>query len=157
MLADRGVALADAGRALGMLGFSIIIGRLTIGFLVDRFPARIVGPIYILLPALSCAMLAQGLAPIPAIVLIGLSAGAEVDLLAYLMSRYFGMRHYAKIYGWGLSAFSAGAGTGPIFAGWVHDMSGNYVMALYAFAIMIAVGASLIASLGRPDPGLQQD
>ncbi len=154
MLADRGVDLAQAARALGFLGISIIIGRLTIGSLVDRFPARLVAPVYIILPAISCVLLAQGLAPMPAILLIGLSAGAEVDLLAYLISRYFGMAHYARIYGWGLSFFSAGAGTGPIFGGWVHDRTGSYVLALYAFAVMVAVAAGLIGSLGRPDPAL---
>ncbi len=151
MLADRGVALARAAQALGYLGVSIIAGRLTIGFLVDRFPARAVAPVFVLLPVAGCLLLADGAAAGPAIVLIGLSAGAEVDLLAYLVSRYFGMLHYAKIYGWALSAFSAGAGTGPVFAGWVHDVSGSYVLALYAFAAMVTVAAGLIGTLGRPD------
>jgi MFS family permease len=152
MLADRGVDLARASAAMGFLGFSIIVGRLTIGALVDRFPARVVAPIYILLPAVGCAMLANGMAPVAAILLLGLSAGAEVDLLAYLISRYFGMRHYAKIYGFGLSAFSAGAGTGPLFGGLVHDRTGSYVAALYAFAVIVTIAAALIASLGRPEP-----
>ncbi len=150
MLADRGVPLAQAGQALGLLGVAIIVGRLSIGWLVDRFPARIVAPIYILLPALGCHLLAGGSLPAVAIGLIGVSAGAEVDLLAYLISRQFGMRHYAKIYGWGLSAFSAGAGIGPIFGGWVHDHTGTYVAALYAFAVMVTIAAALIASVGRP-------
>jgi cyanate permease len=152
MLADRGIALGPASQALGLMGGSIIVGRLAIGFLVDRMPARAVAPVFILLPVVSTLMLAQGLAPVPAVVLLGLAAGAEVDLLAYLISRYFGMLHYAKIYGWGLSAFSAGAGTGPIFAGWVHDGTGSYVLALYAFACSVTVAAVLIGTLGRPDP-----
>lgn len=152
LLADRGVNLAQASAALGYLGFSIIAGRLTIGFLVDRFPAHMVAPVYILLPVGGCLLLAHGMAAVPAILLIGLSAGAEVDLLAYLVSRYFGMWHYARIYGWGLSAFSAGAGTGPILGGWIRDATGSYVMALYAFTAMVIVAAALIATLGRPDP-----
>jgi MFS family permease len=150
MLADRGVGPGDAARALGLLGLSIIVGRLTIGWLVDRLPARLVAPVYIVLPAVSCMMLNASVAPVPAILLIGLAAGAEVDLLAYLTSRYFGMRHYAKIYGWGLSAFSAGAGVGPILGGWIHDRTGSYGLALDSFAIMVAIAACVIASLGRP-------
>ena len=157
LLEDRGIPRVDAARAIGMLGFAVIAGRLTVGFLVDRFPARIVGPLYILLPVAGCLLLAEGVAPIPAIALIGLSAGAEVDLLAYLISRYFGMRHYAKIYGWGLSAFSGGAGTGPIVAGWIHDATGSYVAALYLFAVLVIAAAALIASLGRPDPAYLRD
>lgn len=152
MLADRGIALDTASRALGLMGGSIIVGRLAIGFLVDRMPARAVAPVFILLPVVSTLMLAHGLAPVPAVVLLGLAAGAEVDLLAYLISRYFGLLHYAKIYGWALPAFSAGAGVGPIFAGWVHDETGSYVGALYAFACSVTVAAGLIGTLGRPDP-----
>ena len=155
LLSDLHLTPAEAGRALGLLGFAIIAGRLTIGFLVDRFSPTRVAPVYICLPVVSCLLLAQGAQPVLSILLIGLSAGAEVDLLAFLMSRYFGMAHYAKIYGWGLSAFSAGAGTGPIFAGWVHDRTGSYALALYAFAAMMIAGAGLIASLGRPRPATE--
>ena len=149
-LADIGVPQPEVGRALSFLGFAIIVGRLTIGALVDRFSATIVAPVYLCLPVVSCVLLADGAQPVLSILLIGLAAGAEVDLLAFLMSRYFGMRHYAKIYGWGLSAFSAGAGTGPIVSGWVHDHTGSYALALYGYAVLMVLGAVLIASLGRP-------
>jgi MFS family permease len=150
MLADRGVALEQASLALGLLGVAIIAGRLTIGWLVDRLPARMVAPIYIVMPALSCVLLTHGSVPTLAILLIGLSSGAEVDLLAYLVSRYFGMRNYAKIYGWILSAFSAGVGVGPIFAGWIRDQTGAYAAALNTFAMMVLAAAVLIGGLGRP-------
>ena len=136
---------------LSLLGFAIIAGRLSIGWLVDWLSARVVAPVYILLPALSCVLLAHGTASTLAILLIGLASGAEVDLAAYLVSRYFGMRNYAKIYGWILAVFSAGVGTGPVFAGCVDDTTGTYVAALYTFAIMVVVATALIGSLGRPD------
>jgi len=151
MLADRQVPLDVAERDLGLLGFAIITGRLTIGWLVDRFSARVVAPIYILLPAISCVLLSRGAGSLVAIVLIGLASGAEVDLLAYLVSRYFGMRHYAKIYGWILAAFSAGVGTGPIFAGWVHDTTGSYAAALFTFAAMVVAAAAVIGSVGKEE------
>ena len=45
-----GLALNQASYDLSLLGFAIIAGRLTIGWLVDWLSARIVAPIYILLP-----------------------------------------------------------------------------------------------------------
>jgi MFS family permease len=156
ILADHGLAPAQAGRALGLLGFALIAGRLTIGWLLDRVPARFVAPAYILLPAVSCLLLAQGGAqggaPLLGILLIGLATGAEVDLLPYLVSRVFGMRHYSKLYGWLLGAFGAGVGIGPAFAGWIRDQTGTYNPALAAFAFMTAVAASLIATLRTPRP-----
>jgi MFS family permease len=150
MLADRGVDLAQASRALGLLGVAIILGRLSVGLLVDRLTPRFVAATYIALPSVACLLLAQQSAAFPAIVLMGLSTGAEVDLLAYLVSRYFGLLHYARIYGWALAAFSAGVGLGPPIAAWVRDTTGDYTTALYVFAVMAGAAATLVASLGRP-------
>jgi predicted MFS family arabinose efflux permease len=132
-----------------MLGYAIIIGRLTLGFLVDRLPPALVGATLILLSAVSSLLLAQNVAPTVAVLLLGLCAGAEVDLLAFLFSRLFGLRHYAAIYGCGISAFTAGAGIGPILAGRVHDATGSYGPALYGFAIIVVIAALLLASLGQ--------
>jgi MFS family permease len=151
MLADRGMSLHQASSTLGLLGFAIIGGRLAIGWLVDRLPVRMVAPIFILLPAGSCLLLVRGYAPSFAVLLIGLASGGEVDLLAYIVSRYFGMRHYGKIYGWSLAAFGLGVGSGPMFAAWVRDETGTYIAAHNVFAIMVVIAAVLIGSLGAPD------
>ena len=49
-----------------------------------------------------------------------------------------------------MAAFRLGAGAGPILAGAVHDRTGSYLGALYAFAVLMVLSAGLIASLGRP-------
>ncbi len=150
ILADRGLATAQAAEALGMLGFAVIAGRLTIGWLLDRLPARLVAPVYVLLPGIACLLLVRGETPLAAVPLIGLATGAEVDLLAYLTSRLFGMRHYGKLYGWVLAAFGAGVGAGPALAGWIRDQTGTYDLALTIFALMAAAAACLIATLPQP-------
>jgi cyanate permease len=148
MLVDRGFSAAVAASTVSYLGYAIIVGRLSLGTLVDRFSPAIVGALLIALSALSSVLLAQGIAPLAATLLLGLCAGAEVDLLAFLVSRLFGLRNYAQIYGCGISAFTAGAGVGPILAGRAHDLSGGYAPALYGFAVAIVVACILIASLG---------
>ncbi|MBS0560915.1 MAG: MFS transporter [Proteobacteria bacterium] len=150
MLADRGIDRAEAARALGLLGIAIIAGRLTVGLLVDRLPARFVAAAYVVLPAATCLLLAGQGGAAPAIFLMGLATGAEVDLLAYLVSRYFGLAHYARIYSWTLAAFSAGVGIGPPLAAWTHDATGGYQPALLAFAALAALSALLVATLGAP-------
>ncbi|HYZ22869.1 MAG TPA: hypothetical protein VE690_11995, partial [Rhodopila sp.] len=80
---------------------------------MDRLPVRLVAPAFIVLPVPACLILLLGGPVIAAVILFGLSAGGEVDLLAYLVSRYFGLRHYARVYGWMLSAFGTGVGIGP--------------------------------------------
>jgi MFS family permease len=155
MLMDSGLSPQQAGGVAGMLGITIIVGRLCVGALVDRFPAAYVGMSFLILPAIACLLLTHG-APIPAALLIGLAAGAEVDLLAYLVSRRFGMRNYGQIYGCQHALFSIGAGIGPVLLGAAHDRMGSYMGALNVDAVMILAGALVIGSLRRGGPRLAQ-
>ena len=82
-------------------------------------------------------------------ILIGLAAGAEVDLLAYLVGRYFGLKSYGKIYGVMLSAFALGGGLGPVLTGMAYDAEGNYALALYAGIGVFLAGAILLGMLGK--------
>lgn len=156
LLMDRGASAISAGGWSSLLGVAVIVGRVGIGGLLDRSNAARVAGLFLMLPAIACLLLAADRGALAALLLIGLAAGAEVDLLAYLASRCFGLRHYGAIYGWLLSAFSLGGGIGPILAGRVHDATGSYRMALLAGAALCAAGALLIGSIrtGRPAPAL---
>ena len=149
LLIDRGLTPLAAAAIAGYLGYAIIFGRLTLGYLVDRLPPALVGAGLISLAAVSMLLLANGVAPLVATLLFGLCAGAEVDLLAFMISRLFGLKHYAQIYGWGITAFTAGASVGPPVAGLVFDKYHTYTLALYVFAGLIVIAAALVASLGR--------
>lgn len=155
MLSDRGLSPVEAAGMAGLMGFAVILGRLTVGALIDRFHAPRVALCFLPMPALAMAILLSTSghgATVAAILLIGLAAGAEVDLLAFLVSRYFGMRHYGVIYGVNLSIFALGAGIGPSLAGLSYDRTGNYDQAMMVGFLLFVAGAALIGSLGRyPD------
>lgn len=152
LLVDGGKSAGEASRLMGLIGLSVIGGRLLAGFLLDRFWGPAVAAIMLSLPALSAFVLAQpapGDALLPfAIVLLGLAAGAEFDFIAFLTSRYFGLRHYGKIYGLQYATFSAGAAiASPTFA-WVYDSQGSYSLAFYTAAVFFLIGAGLLLLLG---------
>ncbi len=153
ILSGGGMERASAVWAASLLGFAIIAGRLGIGVLVDRFyaPAVAFGILAIAAGACFLLMLAGGnlALALVAVVLIGLAAGAEVDLVAYLASRYFGLRAYGEIYGWQLGFFALGAGLGPMGVGRLYDATGSYNVGLIACAVGFGVGAILIGVLGR--------
>lgn len=155
MLSDRGFAPAVAASLAGLMGFAVVVGRLLVGALVDRYHAPRVALCFLPMPALAMLILlfVPGYGPtILSILLLGLAAGAEVDLLAFLVSRYFGMRHYGVIYGVNLSIFALGAGLGPSLAGLSFDRTGNYDLAMAIGAGLFMTGATLIGALGRyPD------
>jgi MFS family permease len=109
--------------------------------------------VYLMFPVIGCLILATAvITPTIAIIgvlMVGLAAGAEVDLIAFLTSRYFGLKSYGELYGWQLVVFALGAGFGPLLSGWAFDLSGSYKISLYAGAAAFALGAAAIGSLGR--------
>ena len=157
-LTDRGFTLAAAAGYAGLIGVSVISGRLLAGLLVDRLWAPAVAAVLLACPA-AAALALDGLALSPAIVslcavLIGLAAGAELDLMAFLSSRYFGLRRYASIYAVTFASFSVSAGLAPAAFGAVYDAVGSYSPVLRASAAACVIGALALLTLGPyPDFG----
>ena len=105
------------------------------------------------LPALACFLLAQPeVAPSAAFLsamLIGLAAGAETDLVAYLTVRYFGLANYGRLYGLQYAIFGFASGLSPFLFGKVFDVTGSYQPILYVAAGLFVVGAVSLLTLGR--------
>ena len=152
MLTGMGVASAEAGWITGMVGIAVMVSRVVIGFLIDRIFAPRVALAVFLLSAAGMYVLSTGDAPgfaIPAALLLGLSMGAEIDLLAYLAGRYFGLRSFAVIYGLLFSAFLAGTALGPWAYGAAYDANGSYSLILLLGAACCALAAILTGLLPR--------
>jgi predicted MFS family arabinose efflux permease len=142
-----------AAELAGVVGLAVIAGRLLVGLLVDRVWAPAVGAVFLVLPVLALVALANGdigpIASMGAFILIGLAVGAEVDLNAFLTSRYFGMRSFGRLYSIQYMAIGAGAAAAAPLFGHVYDITNSYSMALYASAgLLLIFGPSLLV-LGR--------
>lgn len=153
LLTDQGMTRTLATSIAGVLGVAVLIGRLGIGFLMDRLNAASLAGVVFLFPSIGLVLLAfkpddVTLAVLSA-VLFGLASAAEVDLLGYLAGRLFGMRHFGTIYGLLIIAHLTGGGVGPILLGYVHDVRGTYGPGLLAVAVASLFGAILTGSLRR--------
>ena len=157
MLGARGFETADAAKVMGVFGLSIFAGRIITGLLLDRFWAPLVTLPILCMPAVSCYILMGdgGLSVAVAVLaafLMGFAAGAETDLIAYLASRYFGMRSYGQIYGVLYMGFGLATAVSTTLYGWVRDTTGSYDPILAAAAVGFVLGAVLLLLLGRyPD------
>ena len=153
LLTDKGLSFADAARYAGLIGVSVIGGRLVAGFLMDRLWAPMIAAIFLCMPCLAAFILTSGnISPMLlglSALIVGLAAGAELDLMAFLVSRYFGLKHYGALYGGIYISFSIGAGLAPAMFGWTYDMFGHYQAVLYIAAISSMIGACLMLTLGR--------
>ncbi|WP_397589003.1 MFS transporter [Sphingorhabdus sp.] len=154
MLADAGLTREQAATVALFIGPAMIVGRLGTGFLFDILPTRLVATVAFLLPALACSWLyalpldygsAKALA-----ILIGIGMGSEVDVVAYLSSRYFGTRHYGLVFGVLISIYGFAVGTSSWIVGKAYDASGHYDSVLVTLLIGVGLAVVLILSLGRP-------
>lgn len=138
---------------LGVVALGLLTGRLLIGFLFDRFWAPGVAFPAMLLPALACYLLMGTENSLPMILsgafLIGFAAGTESDVIAFLAAKYFGLKHYGRIYGVLYMPFGIGSGISPMVYGMVRDRTGSYDLMLTAATVMFAIGGLLLLSLGR--------
>jgi predicted MFS family arabinose efflux permease len=151
LLGDRGLSPETATGMMGIAGIALIAGRLLAGLLVDRIHAPYVALVFFLAPLVGIAVLLSTPGSERAGIgtaLVGLGVGAEVDLIAYLLSRYLGMRSFGEIYGYFFSIFMLGAGLGPLAMGVSYDRTGSYKLILLCFTVALALASPPMLRLG---------
>ena len=151
ILLDVGFATNAAVKIAGVIGIAVVLGRLLVGFAVDRIFAPRVA-IAILLACVSGVLALAFLGSVvavPAAFVIGFSVGAEVDLIGYLVARYFGMHAYGQIYGRQYSTFLIATGLSPVILGAVRDATGTYTASLFTAAAFMVISAALFAKLPK--------
>lgn len=151
LLVDRGIEPTIATTALAFAGLALIGGRLLAGYLLDRIHAPYVAMFFFAIPLVGIGLLMAELPPAYAglaVVLVGLGLGAEVDLIAFLASRYLGLRSFGEIYGYLFAAFMLGSGAGPYLMGYAFDQYGNYMTALGVLCVALLGACILMARLG---------
>jgi MFS family permease len=161
LLGDRGIPVPVAITYLSTAGFALIIGRIIAGWCLDRFWGPYVAVVFFIIPMVGIALLASGAAggvPLLGAVLCGLGVGAEVDLMAFFTSRYFGMREYAKIYGVMFALFALANGVGPSLSGMSFDRFHSYVPIFIVYEVLLLVTCALFLGLGPyPYPAPKQE
>ena len=88
--------------------------------------------------------------------LVGLGMGAEADIIAYLTSRYCGLRSFGEIYGYAFATFVIAGALGTLLMGVGFDKTGAYAVPLTGFFGATAVAAILFGLLGPYKYGVRQ-
>ena len=150
LLTDRGFSRDAATAIFGLFGLATLAGRLFAGYLVDRIFAPYVASAFFLAPIAGLVFLASAIGPLPAVgvVLFGLGLGTEIDLIAFLVSRYFGQRAFGELYGYFFMVFGLGSSIGRALGGYVFDRTGSYNAAFAGAAVLLAAAVILVNRLG---------
>jgi MFS family permease len=145
LLTDRGLTAGTAALCASILGGSSLLGRIVVGWLLDRFFGPRVALAINLITALGIFLLARASsfpAGCLAAVLIGVGAGGEAAITPYLLTRYFGLRAFSTLYGLTWTFYAAAGAIGPVILGRAFDATGSYSSLLILLAAALGVAAA---------------
>lgn len=151
ILTEAGVSRDTAAWMTGLAGVAGIVGKLVTGVLLDRYRPNWVGGITLGIAALAFALLLDGIRSptmiVIALLVNGYAAGTKTHITGFLTAGYSGMKNFGAIYGVMASLMALAAGMGPMIAGLIYDLSGNYNGFLIAGTVGCAVGGLIIISM----------
>jgi predicted MFS family arabinose efflux permease len=151
ILRGNGLSPSTAAAMAGVVGIFAIAGRIGTGYLLDNLPARFLATGMFLLPILVSALLKVGgeslVSSVIAAAFLGVTAGAETDVVCFLAARQFGTQVFASVYAVISAMFSICAACGPLLASALYDLRGSYDLFLIVTVPVTLVAAGLICAL----------
>lgn len=151
MLLDNGLTAQAAANIVSVYAFGTILGRILCGLALDRYPTPIVTAISMGIPALGYLMLGSSLDAVTiitfAMFLVGLSVGAESDLMPFLVSRYFNLRIFNTTFGMVFTCSFLASATGALAISASLATFDTFGPFLYMVAGTITVGSLMFLAL----------
>lgn len=149
----KGFSPSFAAGVLSVVALGIFAGRIIVGMLFDRFWAPGIAFPALILPVVACVLLINDSSDSAMVLLagfcLGFAAGAESDIIAYMVARYFGMLEYGRIYGLLYMPFGIFASISPLLYGMVRDNTGSYDLMLIAAMVLFLLGGGSLLFMGR--------
>jgi predicted MFS family arabinose efflux permease len=153
ILMSKGIAAPQAAALIGIMGLATVSGTFITGVLTDRVWAPLIGGIFTLGPALGCILLLQThvstAMATTALVGLGLAQGAEFDLVAYMIARYFGLGSYATIYGITTFFIAGGCALYANLLGRMYDNFGSYERGIVLCGVSLVLATACYLAMGR--------
>jgi sugar phosphate permease len=150
---DRGFGLAGAAAMVAVLTIVSLIGQLAGGVFGDRFEKRFVAAWGMMGHAAALLVLAWGpgtASVVLAVSLHGLAWGLRGPLMGAIRADYFGARHFGVILGASMLLAMVGQLLGPIIAGTLADILGDYRMGFTVLAVLAAASSAAFAAARAP-------
>lgn len=151
LFADHGIAAGRITMILSASGLAAWLGRLLVGYLLDRVFAPYLTAAVFALTAIGVSLLAIHTSTAVAFIaapLLALAIGSEADILTFLVSRYFSLKEFSRIVGiiWVVWAWGGGVGTAIVAKS--YALLGSYAPAFLLFALVLALAATLVCFIG---------
>ncbi len=150
-LMESGIDASTAALASGAIGLMQVAGRAVFAPLDSKFSGRVMVAWVLGLQAASMLLLALGASPLILllfIVVFGTSYGAKTLARASVVGKEFGASHYGRISSVMSVFLTLGWTLGPVGAGYLYDLRGNYDLVVWAI-IIISLGSVGVMALIR--------
>jgi len=82
---------------------------------------------------------------------IGLTIGAELDIMAYVIARYFGLDSFGRLYSLAYGGLICASGASPMMIAFLSG-DGSYANALVVSAIGTVLGAVILLFIPSAQP-----
>jgi MFS family permease len=152
LLRDAGWTPAETTQLQITFAFGLLFARVAVGFVIDHIFAPRVMTTVSIGGAVACVLYAlyPDFGYVSAL-LIGFLLGAEFDVLAFLIKRYYGNVAYGRIYGVIFGVFYLGSAVGIWGLPKLRELSADlsYDNGLYAAAVILVVSAVLMAFMPK--------
>jgi MFS family permease len=156
ILLDRGLDSDTGSLAVSLFAFSMMLGRIGCGVALDRFPVHAVSAIALGLPGAGLLILASGTSVMPligvAVLLLGLSFGAEGDIVAYAVMKFFNLEIYSTVLGLVFGALALSVAGGSLLLSLMLKLSGNYTSFEVLSGVSALIGGGMFWRLKRVPP-----
>ncbi len=154
MLKGFGAGAMQAAGTASLVGIFSIIGRLITGALLDRYRSNIIGCVAYLLPIPGYLLLLSSgtdqTSQLVASAMFGLTLGAEVDVIAYMITVHFGLKRFASVMSVMFAFIALGSALGPFSAGHVFDLAQGYEPFMIIAIALSVLSSVLVLSMSRP-------
>jgi MFS family permease len=151
MLKDR--PAVDPGLAVGVNAVAALVGRVVLGFVIDRFEPRRASAICFLVQVAAIAVLAR--AALPAVVyaacaLYGFSVGNNITLSPLIIQREYPAERFPAIVALSTGVVQVVYALGPGLLGVLRDAFGGYGVPLAVCMGLNLAGAAVVLMRPRP-------
>jgi MFS family permease len=159
MVAEQGIVGESASIMVSAYALGMMAGRLISGLALDHLPSRLVATFGLCVSAVGLLVMGSGSGSVAVLAIsvlaIGLSFGAESDILAYLISRHFSARTFSTVFGMLSSVIAISAMLGALSLSLVLRLTESYMPFLLTTGILVLVGALMLLLL--PRHGAEED
>lgn len=153
ILLEKGASAETAAWMISLIAAGVMLGRFICGVALDRLPTHVVAAIAMGLPGIGLFAIATGFtAPIilaTSVVLMGLSLGAESDLAAYLVIRFFRIDIYGTVLSLVVTALAVSAALGAAVLSFTLALVDNFNIYMLLAGVTSTAGGALFRLFGR--------